>query len=101
MRWPNLLDERGIQVTETMLTALRAILVPPSTETRLRSELLLAIEKHRRAETTLEDSDALLGILVAATRLARHLEENHPEPTRLSTSEAACKCSVQEGTASQ
>lgn len=79
-----------------MLTALRALFHRPSITERLEEELLEAMEKHRRSETTSEEKDALLGVVVAATRLAGQLEAT----VHLPVSDVACKCSDQEATAS-
>lgn len=80
-----------------MLTALRALLRTPSVTDALRQELNNAVERYQRAETAWEADEELPGLLVAATRLAAHMEST----VSLQVSDTACKCSAEEGTARQ
>jgi hypothetical protein len=64
------------------------------TET-LRYELNIAVERYYQATGGPEANDALIGLLIASTRMAAHLEGGAGLPM----SDSACMCSAEEGTA--
>ena len=75
-----------------MLVSLR---LPTSPLDALRQQLNIAVERYRCAEAGLEANDALIGLLVASSRMAAYLES----AAGLQVSDIACMCSVEEGTA--